>query len=110
MRKLLILASFAAVTGCVTTRLSPAAETVRLTTNPEAVRGCELVGDIDASDRMQGGMMGQMAAEENANRRLRNKAVEMGANVVLVGQSTTGMSGSRVRGEAYRCAATSPTP
>lgn len=94
--------------GCVTTQLTPRAQMVRLTSNPEAVRGCTLVGNVDASDRLQGGMMGQMAAEENANRRLQNKAAEMGANVVLFTNSTTGMSGSRVRGEAYTCATLPP--
>lgn len=68
-----------ALTGCVTTQLTPKAQMVRVTSNPEAVRGCTLIGNIDASDRLQGGMMGQMAAEENANRRLQNKAAEAGA-------------------------------
>jgi hypothetical protein len=91
-------------TACVTTRLTPEAERVMVTTNPDAVRGCALLGNVDASDRMNGGMVGQMAAEENAQRRLKNKAAEMGATHVLFTSSTTGMSGSRTRGEAYRCA------
>lgn len=78
---------------------------MRVTTNQEAVKGCTLVGPIEASDKMNGGMIGQVAAEENANRRIRNDAAKMGANVVLFVNSTTGMSGSRVRGEAYACTA-----
>lgn len=101
-----VIMGAAALTGCVTTRLSPEAERVRVTSNPEAVKGCTLLGPIDASDRINGGIAGQMAAEENAQRRLRNKAAEMGANTVLLATSTTGMSGSRARGDAYAC----PTP
>lgn len=104
VRRLLLVASAALLSACVTTRLTPEAEHVRVTTNPEAVRGCTLLGNIEASDLMNGGMVGQMAAEENARRRLQNKAAELGANIVLQGTSTTGTSGSRTRGEAYRCA------
>ena len=89
--------------ACVTTRLTPEGQQVRVTTNQDAVKGCTLIGNVESSDKMNGGMVGQMAAEENANRRLKNDAAKMGANVVLFTNSTTGMSGSRVRGEAYRC-------
>ena len=90
--------------ACVTTHLTPEGEAVRVTSNPETVKGCTSLGEIAADDKMNGGMIGQMAAEENANRRLRNDAAKLGANTVLLASSTTGMSGSRVRGEAYRCA------
>jgi uncharacterized protein YbjQ (UPF0145 family) len=103
MRRPIFVALLALASACVTTHLSPEGERVRVTTNAEAVRGCKLLGNIEASDRMNGGMMGQMAAEENANRRLRNDAAKLGANVVLMASSTTGMSGSRARGEAYAC-------
>jgi uncharacterized protein YbjQ (UPF0145 family) len=103
MRTPILVVSLALLSACVTTHLTPEAEKVRVTTNPEAVRGCKLLGNIEASDKMNGGMVGQMAAEENANRRLRNDAAKLGANVVLMGSSTTGMSGSRARGEAYAC-------
>jgi len=91
------------VAACVTTKLTPAAERVRVTSNAAALKDCKLVGNVDASDRMNGGMMGQMAAEENTSRRLRNKAADMGANTVLLVSSTTGMSGSRSRAEVYSC-------
>lgn len=102
MRRLAIL-WFALLAGCVTTHLTPDGERVRVTSSSDASKGCKLVGPIDASDRMNGGMVGQMAAEENAQRRLKNKAAEMGANLVVLASSTTGMSGSRVRGEAFAC-------
>lgn len=89
--------------GCVVVRLTPEAEKVRVTSNPDAVHGCSLVGNVAGSDIMNGGQFGQMAAEENANRTLRNRAAEMGANTVLMITSTTNTGGSRQRGEAYAC-------
>lgn len=103
MTRLVPIVAFAATSGCVTTRLTPEAELVRVTANAEAVKGCTLLGNLEASDKLNGGMAGQMAAEENANRRLRNDAAKLGANTVLLSSSTTGMSGSRARGEAYKC-------
>jgi hypothetical protein len=93
----------ALASGCVYRQLTPAGEQVRVTSNPEAVRGCNLVGPVQGGDGMNGGMAGQRAAEENANRELRNRAAEMGANVVLLTTSTTGFSGATQRGEAYSC-------
>lgn len=91
--------------SCVTTTLSPAAERVRVTSNPEAVRGCTLVGELRGADHMNGGFAGQGAAEENAMRRLKNEAAEKGADTVLIITSTTNTSGSTIRGEGYRCGA-----
>ena len=89
--------------GCVTTRLTPTGRNVRVTSNPEAVHGCTFLGAVKGADHMNGGIVGQGAAEENANRRLRNAAALMGADTVLLVTATTGMGGSTVRGEAYRC-------
>ena len=104
--RLIALATICLLTACVTTDLSPEGAKVRITTNAEVVKGCTFVGEVLGRDRMNGGMMGQSAAEENANRRIRNRAAEMGANVVLLATSTTTMSGSTQRGEAYRCTET----
>jgi hypothetical protein len=92
-----------AASACIRVQLTPEAERVRVTANSEAVKGCKLVGEVTGSDRLNGGMAGQMAAEENANRFLKLNAANMGANTVLITGSTTGMSGSRKRGEAYAC-------
>ena len=97
---------FLAFTACArAVNLSPAAEAVRVTSNPDAVKGCKFIAEVTGADRLNGGMMGQMAAEENATRFLKKNASEAGANTVLVSASTTGMSGSRKRGEAYACTA-----
>lgn len=103
MRRIAVLVAALAISGCVTTQLKPGAESVRITSNPEVVRGCKVIGEVRAADRMNGGMVGQDAAEENTYRRLRNAAVDMGANVVYLERAGTGYYGASARGEAYIC-------
>lgn len=105
MRSLPALAvASVALLSCVTTKVNPAGQTVRMTSNPEIVRGCSYLGEVVGKDRLNGGMLGQGAAEENATRRIKNKAATMGADTVFISTSHTGFSGSTIRGEAYRCA------
>jgi uncharacterized protein YbjQ (UPF0145 family) len=92
-------------TSCVTTQLTPDGAKVRVTSNPEAVHGCALVGEVKGADHMNGGTMGQGAAQETAMRELKNRAAAAGANVVLMVTSTTNTSGSVQLGEGYRCSA-----
>lgn len=98
-----------ALGGCVHVQVTPKAESVRLTSNAEEVQGCQLVGHVEGRDRLNGGILGQRAAEENAQRALRNNAARMGANTVLVVSGTTGMTGSRQQGEAYACSQKPPS-
>jgi hypothetical protein len=102
MRRIVVALCLAFCGGCVTTELTPAGNGVHVTSNPEMVRNCVLIGDVVGSDAMNGGL-GAWAADENANRRLRNHAAAMGANVVLFVTNATGWHGSVQRGEAYRC-------
>lgn len=103
MKRIAFATLLAALSGCVTTRLSSEGEAVRVTSNSEAVQGCEYIGEVRASDRMNGGMLGQGAAEENTLRRLKNRTAEMGGNVVLLTTANAGMAGASTLGEAYRC-------
>ena len=91
------------IAGCVYATLTPQGEGVRITANPEAVRGCELVGPVEGGDGWNGGIVGQRAAEQNAVIHLRNNAAELGADVVLMVTDLTGPSGSTQRGEGYDC-------
>jgi uncharacterized protein YbjQ (UPF0145 family) len=104
MRRVVLLLMFFAV-GCITTQLTPEGAKVRVTSNPDAVRGCALVGEVKGADHMNGGLMGQGAAQETAMRELKNRAAAAGANVVLMVTSTTNTSGSVQLGEGYRCSA-----
>lgn len=103
--KLAISLSLSALllTACVTVSLSPEGSQVRLTSNPEVVRACSYIGQVQGTDHMNGGLAGQGAAEENAMREIRNRAAQMGSNTVHLVTSTTGFSGAAVRGEAYKC-------
>lgn len=95
-------------TACAT--LTPSGARVRITTNPETIRGCEFVGEVVGKDRMWGGTGGQGVAQDNAEIRVKNQAAEMGANVVFLNTATTNTSGSRQRGEAYRCSKSQTAP
>jgi uncharacterized protein YbjQ (UPF0145 family) len=105
MKRMAIVAASFLMASCVTTSLTPEGAKVRVTSNPEAVHGCTLVGEVKGADHWNGGMMGQGAAQETAMRELKNRAAAAGANVVLIVTSTTNMSGSVQLGEGYRCAA-----
>jgi hypothetical protein len=92
-----------AVSGCTRIVLAPEEEAVRVTSNPEAVKGCKLLGEVEGSDLMNGGMIGQAAAEDNAYKFLKRNAHNLGANTVLLSTQSTTTSGARKRGEAYQC-------
>jgi hypothetical protein len=98
------LIAFALLSLSACASLTPKGATVRLTTNPDVVKGCQYVGEVQGTDRMWGGMAGQGVAEDNAETRLRNKAAAMGADTVFLNISSTTTSGSKQKGEAYRCA------
>jgi uncharacterized protein YbjQ (UPF0145 family) len=107
MRKAIALFAILSA-ACVTTALTPEGAKVRVTSNPEAVHGCTLVGEVKGADHMNGGMMGQGAAQETAMRELKNRAAAMGADTVLMVTSTTNTSSSVQLGEGYRCTAKVP--
>jgi uncharacterized protein YbjQ (UPF0145 family) len=102
MRKISTIAIFL-LAGCVRVALEPGAETVRVTASQEAIKGCKSLGLVKGADRVQGGIIGQGAAEDNAMTRIRNHAHQMGANTVLMISSRAGMSGSSAQGEAFAC-------
>ncbi len=92
------------VSGCATSHRTPAPQAVRFTNSRDVVRDCTSVGIVDSSDKSNGGTVDQMSVEQDRYRRLRNEAARLGANVVLLPESPSGMtSGSLVNGEAYKC-------
>jgi hypothetical protein len=99
----------AALVSSACSSLTPAGQKVLITSNPDTVKGCRLLGQVKGSDHMWGGAAGQGAAEDNATTRLKNKTAEMGGNVVFLSRSSTGFSGSSQLGEAYSCP-NLPTP
>lgn len=91
------------ISGCVTTRLNEGAAAVRVTSNSDVVKDCAYIGFVEGKDHLNGGMLGQGAAEENALRRIRNEAQALGADTIDLSMKSTGFSGSALRGEAYSC-------
>jgi hypothetical protein len=77
---------------------------VRVTANPDAVKGCKPLGNVseDATNILGSGA-------ENVQKGLKKKAAAMGGNVLFVISTETHRysSGS---GEVYACQAAPPTP
>lgn len=103
MKKIMATILAIGLTACSVTELKPNADAVRVTTNPEVIKGCKYIAEIAASDRFYGGVLGQDLAEENMYRKIKNSAVKLGANVVYLNRAHTGLDGASGRGEAYFC-------
>jgi hypothetical protein len=93
MKRLLFLSLLCA--ACVST--TPAGEKVRITANPDAVKGCKFLGNVKATSGW-GGSAGTGLASSNTEKTLQNKTAALGGNVLFEVQS-----GIHASGEAYRC-------
>jgi len=95
-----------AVSACAKARPATTAQEVRFTTGRDAVSGCTPLGLIDSSDKTNGGTVSQVPVERDRYRRLRNEAVRLGANIVLLLDTPRGMTdgNNQLEGEAYKCA------
>ena len=94
-----------ALSSCVS--LSEKGTHVRVTGNPDAVKGCEFLGNVKATWGWGGGA-GTGLAGSNTEKTLQNKAADLGGNVLFVVSS-----GIHASGEAYRCpspAGVAPSP
>jgi hypothetical protein len=92
---------FLAFLSCSCVSTTPEGEKVRLTSNPEIVRGCRFILNVQ-SDELD------VQSAENV---LRNKAAEHGGNVVLmVGSTVMGDYHSHSSGEVYSCGPPPPPP
>jgi Domain of unknown function (DUF4156) len=94
-----ILAVLLATVSCVTAQApAPSSDDVRVTSNPDVVRGCTFLGNVET------GVWGTLAGGNNrptwANEKwLRADTAKLGGNVVYItNNDRTGASG-----EAYQC-------
>jgi hypothetical protein len=87
------------VVGCVST--TPEGANVRVTGNPDVVKGCQFLGNVKATSGW-GGPAGTGLGSSNTEKTLQNKTAKLGGNVVYVVAS-----GVHASGEAYKCP---PTP
>jgi hypothetical protein len=89
-------------------QVPPGIDEISLNTNPDTVRGCTFVADVQGADRWSAGL-GQGAgdaARKEAVQEVKQRAAGLKANAVLLIASSAESSGSRLRAEAYRCPAT----
>ena len=89
--------------GCVSA--SPQAQNVRVTSNPDVVKGCEFLGNVKAMSGWGGSAAGGLAAR-NIEETLKERTFKLGGNVVFVVQNAS----SKGTGEAYRCPESAPQP
>jgi hypothetical protein len=84
--------------------LSPAGQGVRVTVNPDVVRGCEFVGNVKASSGW-GGPAGGNIGEDQVQIKMQNETAELGGDVLFLTSNQAGGYGgsSRGVGEAYNC-------
>lgn len=94
---------FAAIfsSGCATT-LSNKGSLVRVTSQAEEVKDCKYLGQVTSSSSW-GGFAATGLGFENAMNELKNKAAEMGGNVLLTQVISNTMGGTRMIGDAYYC-------
>jgi hypothetical protein len=86
-------------TGCTTA--SPDGVMVTLTSNPEAVRGCEYLAEIRGRAGARTGTGPD--TEDPALDDLRRRAASIGADTVLIVATEPGLDDPVYRGRAYLC-------
>ena len=87
--------------GCAT-MLSNKGSLVRVTNHSEDVKNCKFLGQITSSSSW-GGFAATGLGLDSAMNELKNKAAEMGANVLLTQLISNTMGGTRMIGDAYYC-------
>lgn len=103
--------------GCAATPPVPGSERVRITTT-EPGKECKFLGDVTGNQGnfLTGGVTSNENLETGARNNLKNKAVAMGGNVVLMLTQRAGQTGSygqyggsntqtnvTLSGNVYRC-------
>lgn len=90
----------AAVLTCSCTSLSTEGRKVRVTANPDVVRGCTFVGNVSGSSGW--GNAAAAAGEESVQNQMQNETARLGGNVLFLVSSRAGFTARGV-GEAYAC-------
>jgi hypothetical protein len=105
-----LIATLALATGCVTADKDTVV--VSVTRDALALKDCKFLGNLQGDDQLNGDPVGKATAENkpplSATAYMRNKAIAMGANTILLVRGTA--SGSNDFGEAYACPAAPSAP
>ncbi len=115
MKKVSLLTVLLLFVGCASITLQPEAEKVRIV-RTEPAKECEYLGEVtgDQGDWLTGAFTSNASLERGALNDLKNKAAEMGGNLVFIltdrAGSTTDRSSGVVRqtnvvitGSVYKC-------
>lgn len=90
-----------ALSSCATA-LSNKGAIVRVTSQSEQVKTCKYLGQVSSSSSW-GGFAATGIGFESAMNELKNKAADMGANILLTQVISNTMGGTRMVGDAYYC-------
>jgi hypothetical protein len=93
-QSVLLLFFLALLPSCVA--LTSEGEKVRVTTNPDVVRGCRFIQTVSATSGWGGSASGTGTANTEAT--LRNRTAKLGGNTLFLAQA-----GVHSSGEAYDC-------
>lgn len=99
MRMTALLVVVITLTACVSA--NQYAQKVRVTSNPDVVKGCEFLGNVKAMSGW-GGAAGSGVAARNIEETLKQRTWELRGDTVYVVRN----EGSHGSGEAYRCSQT----
>jgi hypothetical protein len=83
-------------------------ESVRIVGDSHQVEGCRLIGEVKGKSSWGGAM--QSYAESKAYQHIKQNALKMGANTVLMVTGHSSWGGSKYRGEAYLCGTPDAVP
>jgi hypothetical protein len=103
-RRFSLIGSVVLTVACVS--VTSQMEKVRVTSNPDVVRGCKFLGNVSFSGFWR-------VSPKDSENLFRKKVVELGGNVGFVtnvAAGKTAVSGAAYSGEAYLCSASSPAP
>lgn len=94
MRKIILSLAALSLAGCAAAQLKPGAEKVRFMQSEP--KGCKYVGEATGNqgNALTGGWTSNENLETGARNVLKNKAVDMGGNVVVILTHRAGQTGS----------------
>lgn len=101
MKFWIISAAALASASCTTAR--PETGAITFTGNLEVVKGCQFIEQATGRQYLIGGILLMGAAKEDADRQLRERALEVGGTHIVTQSSQMGMGGAYSTGDIYRC-------
>lgn len=94
MKNMMVCAALLLLAGCAAQELKPGAEKVRFTQSEP--KGCKYLGEATGNqgNSFTGGWTSNENLETGARNTLKNKAVDMGGNIVVLLTNRAGQTGS----------------